>query len=242
MLTFLQLQTTYSTVGGITVHVKALIRPPIRQPQSRSCGQCFLDTLKGLISNLVPYVGLGTLSCSERATALFEMEDGELLGLEDDEGQEQPPFPPVPATQPNLQDANPSMEAMCQELDAMRLSVATLVAIATKTSVSAGSMVAPIQPFIGQDASVSAASWLASFKVKAYAKQLPARHWVATALAALEDDPRSYVEQKLARLAGMQLSTRKTRSRGRPPGRTFPPPYWKAPRRPSRRHLPCVAW
>ena len=152
------------------------------------------------------YIGLGTLTCSERATAQFEMEDEEIPPpLLDDNGQvvEQPQQPLHPVI-PNLQAANPSMEAMRQELDAMRLSVATLVATATKTSapsVSAGSMVARIQPFTGQDASVSAASWLASFRVKAYAKQLPAEHWVATALAALEDDPRSYVEQRLARLA-----------------------------------------
>ena len=80
------------------------------------------------------------------------MEDGEIPALEDDEGQEQPPLQPQQPAQRNLQAGNPSMEAMRQELDAMRLSVATLVASATKPSapsVSAGSMVAPIQPFTG---------------------------------------------------------------------------------------------
>ena len=112
--------------------------------------------------------------------------------------------PGLQTTQPNLNAANPMVEAMRQELDAMRVTVANMVASAHRSATSgqsAGNLVAPIQPFSGQDAAVSAASWLAGARVRFQARQLAKQHWVATAMASLEEDPRSYVEQRLAKLA-----------------------------------------
>ena len=106
---------------------------------------------------------------------------------------------------PEPPTTSPAMEAMRRELDAMRVSVASMVASANEKSsghgVSANSLVAPVATFTGVDSTLSALDFLSEFRAKAAAKQLAKSLWVPTALAAMAPGPRSYVEEQFAALA-----------------------------------------
>jgi len=104
-------------------------------------------------------------------------------------------------SEPNLGAANPREEALRQQVEALQLTIKTMVASAAASPSSHQLMIAPVRPFTGEEQGPSANDFASEFKAKAVAAELPRNKWVPIALATMGTTARTYCEQHLAKLA-----------------------------------------